>query len=83
VEPAAVGLILDSSVLIAGERRGRTGREILEQFRAAYGEIEIGLSVIMIVELTHGQRAGNSAFGVATASVRPFSQIPGLTVVAS
>jgi len=54
-----VGLILDSSVVIAGERRGHTVRHILEQFKTGYGEIEIGLSVVTIVELTHGiQRAG-------------------------
>jgi tRNA(fMet)-specific endonuclease VapC len=59
LEPTDVGLILDSSVVIAGERRGHTVRQILEQFREAYGETEIGLSVVTIVELIHGvQRAG-------------------------
>jgi tRNA(fMet)-specific endonuclease VapC len=54
-----LGLILDSSVVIAGERRGHTVRQILEQFKTGYGEIEVGLSVVTIVELTHGiQRAG-------------------------
>jgi predicted nucleic acid-binding protein len=54
-----VGLILDSSVVIAGERRGRTVRQVLEQFKTGHGEVEIGLSVVTIVELTHGiQRAG-------------------------
>jgi tRNA(fMet)-specific endonuclease VapC len=58
VESADVGLILDSSVVIAGERRGHTVRQILEQFRSDYGETEIGLSVVTIVELIHGvQRA--------------------------
>ena len=47
-------MILDSSVLIAGERQGHTVRQILEQFRAGYGETEVGLSVVTIVELTHG-----------------------------
>jgi tRNA(fMet)-specific endonuclease VapC len=54
-----MGLILDSSVVIASERRGHTVRQILEQFKTDYGEMEIGLSVVTIVELTHGiQRAG-------------------------
>src|SRR6185369_12011037 len=45
--------------MIAGERRGYTVRQILEQFKAGYGEIEIGISVVTIVELVHGvQRAG-------------------------
>jgi tRNA(fMet)-specific endonuclease VapC len=58
VEPARVGLILDSSVVIAGERQGHTVRQILEQFQTGYGETQIGLSVVTVVELTHGiQRA--------------------------
>jgi tRNA(fMet)-specific endonuclease VapC len=54
VEPASVGVILDSSIIIAAERRGHTVREILEQVRAAQGEIEIGVSVVTIAELVHG-----------------------------
>lgn len=49
-----MGLILDSSVVIAAERRGHTVRQILEQVQAAHGEIEIGLSVVTIAELMHG-----------------------------
>jgi tRNA(fMet)-specific endonuclease VapC len=54
VESARVGVILDSSVLIAGERRGHTVPQILEQVRNTQGEIEIGVSVVTIVELVHG-----------------------------
>jgi tRNA(fMet)-specific endonuclease VapC len=58
VESARVGLILDSSVLIAAERQGHSVRQILEDFKTGFGEIEIGLSVVPVVELTHGiQRA--------------------------
>ena len=49
-----MGLILDSSIVIAAERRGHTVRQILEQVQAAHGEIEIGLSVVTIAELMHG-----------------------------
>jgi len=49
-----VGLILDSTVVITGERQGHTVRQILEQIHAAYGEPDIGLSVVTVVELTHG-----------------------------
>jgi tRNA(fMet)-specific endonuclease VapC len=49
-----VGLILDSSVVMAAERRGHTVLEILEQIRASYGEIDIGLSVVTVAELIHG-----------------------------
>jgi predicted nucleic acid-binding protein len=47
-----------SNVVIAAERQGHTVRQILEHFTTVYGEIEIGLSVVTVVELTHGiQRA--------------------------
>jgi tRNA(fMet)-specific endonuclease VapC len=49
-----VGLILDSSVVIAADRRGHSVRQILEQLQAIHGEVEIGLSVVTIAELIHG-----------------------------
>jgi predicted nucleic acid-binding protein len=49
-----VGLILDTSVIIAAERRGSTVREILEQIQTSCGELEVGLSVVSIAELMHG-----------------------------
>ena len=49
-----MGLILDSSVVMAAERRGRTVLEILEQIKASHGEIDIGLSVVTVAELIHG-----------------------------
>ena|ERR1700686_4726885 len=49
-----MGLILDSSVLIAGERGGESVREILERVQATHGETESALSTVTIVELTHG-----------------------------
>ena len=49
-----MGLILDSGVVIAGERQGHTVRQILEQVQTAFSESEGGLSVVSVVELTHG-----------------------------
>jgi predicted nucleic acid-binding protein len=49
-----VGIVLDSSVLIAAERRGHTVREILKDIKAVKGEIEISISVVTIAELVHG-----------------------------
>lgn len=49
-----MGLILDSSVVIAAERRGRSVRQILEQIETSQGEVEIGLSVVSVAELMHG-----------------------------
>ena len=54
MERTSVGIILDSSVIIAAERRGHTVREILEQVKAVQGEVEIGVSVVTIAELVHG-----------------------------
>ena len=49
-----MGLILDTSILIAGERRKQTFRQIIENLQAAVGETEAALSVISVVELNHG-----------------------------
>lgn len=49
-----MGVILDSSVLIAGERRGESVAQILRKVRASQGDIEAAFSVVTIVELTHG-----------------------------
>jgi predicted nucleic acid-binding protein len=49
-----MGLILDSSILIAGERRGATVRQVIQGVRAAYGDQESALSAISIIEFTHG-----------------------------
>jgi tRNA(fMet)-specific endonuclease VapC len=49
-----MGVILDSSVLIAGERRGESVRQILKRVQSAQGEVDSALSVVTIVELTHG-----------------------------
>jgi tRNA(fMet)-specific endonuclease VapC len=49
-----MGVILDSSIIIASERRGHTVRQILEQVRTHQGEVEVGLSVVTIAELVHG-----------------------------
>ena len=61
-----MGLILDSSILIAGERGGQTVSDILKRVRAAHGETESGLSALTIVELTHGiYRAKSTAIEIA------------------
>ena len=49
-----MGLILDSSVLIAGERRGETVRQTIQRIRASCGDQESALSAMSVVELTHG-----------------------------
>jgi predicted nucleic acid-binding protein len=49
-----VGLILDSSVLIAGERRKETVKQVIERVYASCGDVECALSVVSILERTHG-----------------------------
>jgi predicted nucleic acid-binding protein len=49
-----MGLILDSSVLIAAERQGKNARQVLTAIREHIGETEIGISVVTLIELAHG-----------------------------
>jgi predicted nucleic acid-binding protein len=49
-----MGIVLDSSVLIAGERRRESVWQILKRVQAAHGEVDSALSVVTIVEVTHG-----------------------------
>ncbi len=49
-----MGLILDSSILIAGERRPETVKQLIQRVRAIFGDTESALSAISIIELTHG-----------------------------
>ena len=48
------GLILDTSILIACERRRETVEELLRQIRLTRGQIEVAISSVNVVELTHG-----------------------------
>ena len=49
-----MGLILDTGILIASERRGESIEDILRQARASHGEVDIARSTVSVVELTHG-----------------------------
>jgi tRNA(fMet)-specific endonuclease VapC len=49
-----MGLILDTSTLIASERRGDSVEDILLQVRTTHGESDVALSAVSAVELTHG-----------------------------
>ena len=57
-----MGLILDSSVLIAAERKGQNARQALTAISRKTDNTEIALSVITVMELAHGAaRAENPA----------------------
>jgi predicted nucleic acid-binding protein len=49
-----VGLVLDSSVLIAAERRQQPPSELLASIRTTVGVTDILLSAISVLELEHG-----------------------------
>jgi predicted nucleic acid-binding protein len=49
-----MGLILDSSVLIAAERENRPVSQLLASVSAEYSETEFLLSAISVMELEYG-----------------------------
>jgi tRNA(fMet)-specific endonuclease VapC len=49
-----MGLILDSSVIIAAERRGDTVEQFIERVVNATGDQEAALSAVGLTELIHG-----------------------------
>ena len=56
MESAILGLVLDSSVLIAAERRKLTAAKTIEDIRQAIGEVPVVLSAVTVAEIGH---AGN------------------------
>jgi tRNA(fMet)-specific endonuclease VapC len=49
-----MGLILDTSILIANERRGKAAEQLLQRLVNTFDETEAAISAISVVELTHG-----------------------------
>ena len=49
-----MGIVLDTSVLITGERRGEGVQAIIQRVLTIQGEQDAALSVVTLVELTHG-----------------------------
>jgi predicted nucleic acid-binding protein len=49
-----MGLILDSSVIIAAERRGETAEQLIERILRATGDQDAALSAVGLTELVHG-----------------------------
>jgi hypothetical protein len=60
MESALLGLVLDSSVPIAAERRKLTARQAIESVRKAAGEIPIVLCALSIAEIGHGIYRANT-----------------------
>jgi predicted nucleic acid-binding protein len=49
-----MGLILDSSIIIAAERRGETVEQLIERILRATGDQDAALSAVGLTELVHG-----------------------------
>jgi predicted nucleic acid-binding protein len=47
-------IILDTSILIAAERRREAPEDILRRIMAAFGAVETAISTITVAEITHG-----------------------------
>ena len=54
MEPAVLGLALDSSVLVAAERKKLTTPEVIRKVREAAGDVTIVISSLTVAELAHG-----------------------------
>ena len=50
-----MGLILDSSVVIAAERRGDTIERLIQRIVEATGDQDAALSAVGLTELVHGR----------------------------
>jgi predicted nucleic acid-binding protein len=54
MDSAILGLVLDSSVLIAAERQEITLDEAIENVRSVVGEIPLALCSLTVAEIAHG-----------------------------
>ena len=56
-----MGLILDSSVLIAAKRQGQNARRMLATISGQAANTDIALSVVTLIELAHGAARADTA----------------------
>ncbi len=60
MESAILGVVLDSSVLIAGERRKSTPTQVIENVATAVGTVPLILSPLTVAEIGHGIYRANT-----------------------
>lgn len=60
MESPLLGLILDSSVIVAAERKRQTVEDLLVLVGRTFGEIEIAISAVTLAELVHGIARANT-----------------------
>jgi tRNA(fMet)-specific endonuclease VapC len=86
VEPALLGIVLDSSVLIAAERRNISAAEAVDGVQRVLGDVPVVVSAVTIAEIGHGiYRAQDDAIRArrraflddikATVILHPFTQV--------
>jgi predicted nucleic acid-binding protein len=61
-----VGLLLDSSVLIAAERKGQNARQALAEVALHAAGEDVAISVVTLIELAHGVARANTPQRKAT-----------------
>lgn len=49
-----MGVVLDSTVLVGAERKGRTVSHVLREVQQAFGDPEIAIAAMTAAELVHG-----------------------------
>ncbi len=54
MEPALLGLVLDSSAAIVAERKRQSVPDLIGGIFSAYGPLELSLSPVTVAELVHG-----------------------------
>ncbi|HBY60145.1 MAG TPA: hypothetical protein DEH78_10005 [Solibacterales bacterium] len=60
MEPAILGLVLDSSILVAAERAKLTTPAVIKNIRASAGDVPIVICALTVAELAHGIYRANS-----------------------
>jgi predicted nucleic acid-binding protein len=60
MEPTVLGLVLDSSVLVAAERAKLTTPGVIKNIQASVGDIPIVICALTVAELAHGIYRANS-----------------------
>jgi tRNA(fMet)-specific endonuclease VapC len=60
MDPAILGIVLDSSVLIAAERRKLTASQAIASIQKVIGNLPIVLSAVTVAEIGHGIYRANT-----------------------
>jgi predicted nucleic acid-binding protein len=60
MEPAVLGLVLDSSVLVAAERKKLTTPDVIRKVRESAGDVTIVICSLTVAELAHGIYRANT-----------------------